>query len=272
MKYLIMEKFCLKWDDFQKNIGSSFRELQLSNDFSDVTLVCEEGQQIEAHKIILSACSPFFKSVLCKNKHLHPMIYMRGLKSKDLLAVVDFMYQGETNILQEDLDDFLALADELQLQGLTGGQKEDSSKKSVSKPKQETQIKHKIPFSKIQSNPTGLAKEEHFKGSLEESTENYSSLYTYEQYAPETSKALATLESSDELNEQIVGLMTKSVGVQGWSCSMCEKYFNKKCNARSHIESNHIEGASHPCNICGKISRSRDALRKHLERHHGSNH
>ena len=119
-----------------------------------------------------------------------------------------------------------------------------------------------MPFSKIQSNPTGLAKEKHVKGSLEDSTENYSSLYTYEQYAPET---------SNQLNEQIAGLMTKSVGVQGWTCSMCEKYFNKKCNARSHIESNHIDGASHPCNICVKISSSRDALRKHLERQHGSN-
>ena len=88
-----MEKFCLKWNDFQKNIGNSFRELQLSSDFSDVTLVDEEGQQVEAHKIILSACSPFFRSVLWKNKHLHPMIYVRGLKSKDLLAVVDFIYQ-----------------------------------------------------------------------------------------------------------------------------------------------------------------------------------
>ena len=235
-------------------------------------LFVRKDSKLKPTRLFFLPVAPFSNLYYAKNKHLHPMIYMRGLKSKDLLAVVDFMYQGETNILQEDLDDFLALADELQLQGLTGGQKEDSSKKSVSKPKQETQIKHKIPFSKIQSNPTGLAKEEHFKGSLEESTENYSSLYTYEQYAPETSKALATLESSDELNEQIVGLMTKSVGVQGWSCSMCEKYFNKKCNARSHIESNHIEGASHPCNICGKISRSRDALRKHLERHHGSNH
>ena len=212
MKYLIMEKFCLKWDDFQKNIGSSFRELQLINKFSDVTLVCEEGQQIEAHKIILSACSPFFKSVLWKNKNLHPMVYMRGLKSKDLLAIVDFMYQGETNILQEDLNGFLALANELQLQGLTGGQKEDSLKNSAGKPKKETQIKHKIPLSKIKSNPTALYKEDHLKGSFGESKENYSSLNTYDQYEPETSNALATLETSDELNEQIAGMMTKSDG------------------------------------------------------------
>ena len=83
------------------------------------------------------------------------------------------------------------------------GKKKTPKKKSTSKAKQETQIKHKIPFSKYQSNPTVLAKEKYVKGSLEDLTENYSSLYTYEQWAPETSKALATLESSDELNEQM---------------------------------------------------------------------
>ena len=64
-------------------------------DFADVTLVCEEDTHIEAHKILLSACSPFFRTVLKKNKHAHPMIYMRGVKTKDLSAIVDFIYLGE---------------------------------------------------------------------------------------------------------------------------------------------------------------------------------
>ena len=98
LKNINREKFCLKGNDFHENISASFRELQLGNDFSDVTLVCEEGQQIEAHKLIISACSPFFKAVLLNNKHLNPIIYMRGLKAKDLSAVVDFIYQGETSI------------------------------------------------------------------------------------------------------------------------------------------------------------------------------
>ena len=98
------EKFCLKWNDFQQNIASSYKELRNNLDFSDVTLVCEDNQQFEAHRIILSACSPFFRNVLKKTKHSHPMIYMRGLKTKDIVAMVDFIYHGETNIYQEDLD------------------------------------------------------------------------------------------------------------------------------------------------------------------------
>ena len=86
----------------------------------DVTLVCEEDQEIEAHKIILTACSPIFSKILKRSKHSHPIIYMRGLKAKELFAVVDFIYHGEANIYQEDLDEFLALAEELQLKGLVG--------------------------------------------------------------------------------------------------------------------------------------------------------
>ena len=94
------EKFCLKWNDFRQNIVTSFQDLRKEMDFSDVTLVCEEDHQIEAHRIILTACSPFFKNILKKNKHSHPMIYMRGMKAKDLVAIVDFIYHGEANIYQ----------------------------------------------------------------------------------------------------------------------------------------------------------------------------
>ena len=85
------EKFCLKWNDFQQNIVGNYKDLRNDTDFSDVTLVCEEDQEIEVHKIILSASSPFFRSLLKKNTHSHPMIYMRGLKAKDLVAIVDFI-------------------------------------------------------------------------------------------------------------------------------------------------------------------------------------
>ena len=116
------EKFCLKWNDFQQNIAASYQDLRNNPDFSDVTLVCEEDEQIEAHRLILTSCSPFFSKVLKRNTHSHPMIYMRGLKAKDLVAIVDFIYHGETNIHQDDLDGFLALAAELQLKGLAGSE------------------------------------------------------------------------------------------------------------------------------------------------------
>ena len=114
------EKFCLRWNDFQENVNSAFKDLRKDSEFTDVTLACGDGQQVEAHKVILSASSPFFKNLFKRNKHAHPLIYMRGMKSEDLLAIVDFLYFGEANIYQEHLETFLTIAEELQLKGLNG--------------------------------------------------------------------------------------------------------------------------------------------------------
>ena len=112
------EKFCLRWNDFQENVNTAFVDLRKDSDFTDVTLACEDGYQVEAHKVILSASSPFFKNLLKRNKHAHPLIYMRGMKSEDLLAIV--LYYGEANIYQDNLDTFLNIAEELKLKGLNG--------------------------------------------------------------------------------------------------------------------------------------------------------
>ena len=109
------EKLCLQWSDFQENIKSAIGNLREDKDFQDVTLVSEDGQQVEAHKVILASSSPFFQKLLGRNKHTHPLIYMRGVKFEDLLAIVDYLYCGEANVFQENLDSFLAIAEELQL-------------------------------------------------------------------------------------------------------------------------------------------------------------
>ena len=116
------EKVCLRWNDFQENINTAFRDLRKDSDFTDVTLACEDGHQIEAHKVILASSSPVFQNLLKRNKHAHPLIYMRGMKSEDLLAIVDFLYCMEADIYQEYLDSFLNLAEELQLKGLNGAE------------------------------------------------------------------------------------------------------------------------------------------------------
>ena len=121
------EKLCLKWNDFQINVNSAFGRLRNDQDLCDVTLVCEDGKQLEAHKVVLAASSPFFLELLKRNKHPHPLVFMRGVKADDLSSLVDFLYYGEANVIQESLDTFLALAEELKLKGLTGTSEERSN-------------------------------------------------------------------------------------------------------------------------------------------------
>ena len=119
------EKLYLQWNDFKDNVNSAFGNLREDEDFADVTLACEDGQQVTAHRVILAASSPFFQKLLRRNKHSHPLIFMKGVKTEDLLAIVDFLYSGEANVYQENLDSFLAIAEELQLRGLVGKSNSD---------------------------------------------------------------------------------------------------------------------------------------------------
>ena len=76
--------------------------------------------KVGAHKVVLASASPFFMELLKSMKHSQPLIYLRGVRSADLVAMVDFLYLGEANILQKDLDTFLTLAEDLKLNGLSG--------------------------------------------------------------------------------------------------------------------------------------------------------
>jgi len=140
------EKFCLRWNDFESNISVAFRELREEKDFFDVTLACDDSQ-VQAHKVILSACSPFFRNVLRRNPHQHPLLYLKGVKYKELLSVLNFMYMGEVNVAQEELNSFLAVAEDLRVKGLTQNNSStagESSPKPGPNNKQDAALKHTI--------------------------------------------------------------------------------------------------------------------------------
>ena len=112
------EKYCLKWNDFQETVAGSLSLLKKEEDFFDVTLVSEDQTQIKAHKVVLSACSPFFKSILKNNPHQHPLLYLGGISSNDLQLVTDYIYHGEVQVRQNDIDKFLDVAQKLKVSGL----------------------------------------------------------------------------------------------------------------------------------------------------------
>ena len=214
-------KLCLQWNDFKENVITAFGSLREDNNFSDVTLACEDGQQVEAHKVILAASSPFFKTLLERNKHPHPLIYMRGAKSSNLLAVLDFLYRGEASVFQDDLDSFLTIAGELQLKGLignSGGKFEDSNKderylpagpeQSLSNTNNET-LRQRIPpklqnQTKFQAKGTlslsvdsGLASPENLTVDLTELDEKVKSLMEFsENLAPSGPQLVRKLKSA----------------------------------------------------------------------------
>ena len=116
------EKFCLKWNDFHSNLSKSFGLFRNEDYLHDVTLVSDDHHQVSAHKLVLSACSEYFRHIFKHNNkpNAHPLLCLDGISIGDLNNIMDYIYNGEVQIFQENLDRFLSVAQRLKLEGLIG--------------------------------------------------------------------------------------------------------------------------------------------------------
>ena len=241
------EKLCLKWNDFQNLVQASFGDLRTDNDFTDVTLACED-QSIKAHKVVLSTCSPFFKKLLKTHSHPQPLIYMKGVKASTLTAIKDFLYLGEANIFQEDLDSFLAQAEELQLKGLEGNSEEKVLE-------HQTEIINHTDVNDVNPNQyMSVRRNSDVRFKNEENLFKGTAMPTYQQKPKHDS----LIEPATMI--KIESMIEKQV--DGYYCTNCGYTTKKKDHMREHIEK-HIEGLEYPCNSCNKILRSFNAFRTH---------
>ncbi|XP_023340349.1 broad-complex core protein isoforms 1/2/3/4/5 isoform X13 [Eurytemora carolleeae] len=293
------EKFCLRWNDFESNISVAFRELREEKDFFDVTLACDDSQ-LQAHKVILSACSPFFRNILRKNPHQHPLLYLKGVKYKELVSVLNFMYMGEVNVAQEELNSFLSVAEELRVKGLTQNNSSDSAKpepKSRSRdppetappakknrpsvppptPSQDDDIQEVIPVkSEPRDQPVPVSQELNhgYQDTGDQGTvalqENYPDDYDYEgyegydegSYDPSTMQATGADGNKAALNR----MMEKVQG--GWQCSTCGFFSTYSTNMRNHVEAKHVTSQGYICPECSKWFKTKNSLNVHKQRSH----
>ncbi|XP_043240878.1 broad-complex core protein isoforms 1/2/3/4/5-like isoform X7 [Amphibalanus amphitrite] len=119
------QRFCLKWNDFRNSVTAVFEDLRQDEELVDITLCCE-GKKVKAHRMMLSACSPYFRELLKENPCQHPVFFLKDTTYVDLKAVVEFVYNGEVNVTQGQLSSFLKTAEMLQVRGLTGDDEKES--------------------------------------------------------------------------------------------------------------------------------------------------
>merc|ERR1712129_641990 len=116
-----MKQNCMQLNSntFKINIVSNFRNLFIESNYADVTLVSDDMKQFQAHKIVLSAFSPVLKNMLHNNPHPNPMIYLRGVKQKELKSVLHILYLGEVEVSKDSISEFMEVAKDLELNGFT---------------------------------------------------------------------------------------------------------------------------------------------------------
>jgi len=113
------EEFVLRWNNHQQNFAAVVEDLWRHDTFTDVIL-CSEGRVFPAHRVILSACSPYFLEILSKvPEHQHPVVFLQGVPLKDLHSLLTFMYSGEVVVSAGcDMASFFRTAENLQIKGI----------------------------------------------------------------------------------------------------------------------------------------------------------
>merc|ERR1712129_153435 len=212
-----MSAFQLAWNEFNSCTSKTFKDLYTDNDFTDVTLATEDGRQLKAHKVILSSCSSFFKKILLNNPHQHILLFLKGVRYSQLKSVLQFIYLGQAEVEQENLQQFMDSAKDLEIQGLVD-----------------------IPFStETKKDPP---KEEVFSRNA----------IVQEGYEPsETIEDVKYLNQTDNQYEEFTNyerLHNKFNG-ESFQCPQCNHQATRSDSLRRHIDSIH-EGKKYPCDQC----------------------
>ncbi|KPU77245.1 uncharacterized protein Dana_GF11096, isoform H [Drosophila ananassae] len=135
------QQFCLRWNNHQSTLISVFDTLLENETLVDCTLAAE-GKFLKAHKVVLSACSPYFATLLQEQYDKHPIFILKDVKYQELRAMMDYMYRGEVNISQDQLAALLKAAESLQIKGLSDNRTGGGS--SAPKPEQQQHHRGKL--------------------------------------------------------------------------------------------------------------------------------
>ena len=255
-----MEKFSLKWNDFHSNVSKSFQSLRNKEDFSDVTLVGNDFKQIAAHKIILSSCSKYFSNIL-KNvaDQKHPILCLEGMSFQDIEKVMDYIYNGELKIYQDDLDRFLDVGQRLGLEGLVD-LKESPKENTVEENCAVQNIKNLN-----KSYDVEVQSYEHKRINKITTNDNGFVMRANDQTSISFSHG-SSIDSIEELDKKVGESYSRDNDGQ-YSCHYCQKVFKNPGHAREHVEV-HFDGLSLNCDYCERTYRSRNALRQHVNKIH----
>ena len=246
------EIFSLKWNDFETNASKSFANFRKETQLFDVTLVGQDQKKVSAHRLVLSACSDFFKNIFYSNNHSHPLLYLDGVDSSDIQLMLDYIYMGEVKILQDHLDKFLQISNKFQLEGLLGGEEnnDENSMKTDQSNEDPIMTNENIPHSNTPSvnslakmdRPVRKEKREHHLKVCDE---------TYD-------------ATNSEVDEKFQELIIKEDSL--FRCTMCERTMTHKGSMKRHLET-HLTGLNYSCQHCDETFRSSMSLSNHKRWH-----
>ena len=234
------EKYTLHWHSYSDHLKEALNEMMLSSEFADVTLVTDDKQQIRAHRNILSAASPVFKSILqIDSKNANPVIYLRGIQHSEMDSIMQYIYLGEARFYEERMKEFLTVSKNLKIKELSTG------------------IEMNV---QVESDENNVADEKmDISGSMTHDLhEDGGNVEPQTQTEPITTNNAA--------NRRIRRAEVVS-GDAKFQCHDCEKTFSSQSGLWFHIKSKH-RGVKHACNQCDYQATTQSSLTIHIQSIH----
>ena len=268
-----MGKFSLTWDSYSTHVRQLMGDLINDVETADVTLVCSDEVKIQAHKIVLKACSSVFKTILQENFNKNTFIYLRGVPSSEMKLLMEYMYLGETSFRQEQMEIFLEAARDLKIKEINDLKKEveqtdreEWEEKILNYKFTETtdtdmadEWKHQTTDTAVsESEPTCTTNKVNMENSLDENDHKTKDINTKHQcdqcsYATRNKNHLKT------------HTQYKHEGVR-FDCMKCEYKATTKNSLKMHTEARH-EGKKFDCNSCNFTTIWRNKYVQHIKKH-----
>lgn len=275
-------KLSLSRSDFNKCSAETFNSLFEDKNFSDVTLACADQRQINAHKIILSSGSHFFKNILLQNPHPHPLIYLK-LGYSELLSIVEFIYLGQSDVEQSKIDQFLTTAKDLQVIGLIS---DDNNKDTNEEVGNNIEQKEKVPEKEVGlTSPLGFLERQYLEdvnnemdriigkeideeivGSVEQHLEETVTIFQ-EEIVGNSEGNLANVEDRSFIDVTEINLVDELVS------TLDTEYDVKRevgVNNLPRAIKSRQEGVRHNCDLCPQYFTTISNLTYHKQKHHNT--
>ena len=245
------EKCNLTWHTFTDNIREMLYNLMYSNELTDVTLVSDDKKQFKAHKIVLSASSPVFKSIISDNNLSSPIIYLRGIQSHEIESILQFIYLGQATFYQDRMDEFLNVAKNFGIREISnsfqspGNEQFDNVMKVKEECNQTTDMEETINV------PTESKDKSIHKQRL--NNDNRYPCHKCNYIATKSSHLQTHIKSIHE-------------GFK-YPCDQCTYKATERSALRQHVKSIH-EKVKYPCNQCNYMATQPSNLRHHKKSVH----
>ena len=272
------------WPTFNQHLSETLKQMMLNNEFTDVTLICEDQKQVSAHKNILSACSPVLRNIFQMNTMPSPIIYLRGIQSSEIEAMLNFIYLGETTCSSDRKIEFLNVARSFEVKGLArlildmDEDDEEEPQKPLINEEFTTPVMEEEPMEeKVHPDYDEMEEDEEvideqeLKELLGKSTEQE----TEKNKSEDSKKIVSTKKKIKKVNKNTTPIqplsdlsnMALDVERTMLKCSKCPSEFSTPSGLQVHNKAKHSDGKRFKCDQCDEEYVYQTDLTRHQSKH-----